>query len=89
MTNHIKQDIDTGHTLINLSVDSGKYGEIMTAYVNGMSIRSGSLHLQRIAERFIDCVLAACDFGGSEADARDEQRTEDELAMFIASATSK
>lgn len=84
-----KIDIDTGHTLINLTVEHGRYGTIVTAFVNGMSVRSGSLHLQRIAERFVDCVIAACDFGDTVADDRDSTRTEDSLLSFIQSVNTK
>jgi hypothetical protein len=83
-----KIDIDTGHTLINLNVEHGRYGTIITAFVNGMSVRSGSLHLPRIAERFVDCVITACDFGITDADNRDSLRTEDDLMAFIKSTTS-
>ena len=86
--NKDKIDIDTGHTLINLNVDHGRFGTIITAFVNGMSVRSGSLHLQRIAERFVDCVIVACDFGTSDADERDTLRTEDELMAFIKATTA-
>jgi len=82
----VKEDkihIDTGHTLISLNVDRGRYGTIITAFINGMSVRSGSLHLPRIAERFVDCVIMACDFGITDADNRDSLRTEDTLMAFI------
>ena len=86
--NKDKIDIDTGHTLINLNVENGRYGTIITAFVNGMSVRSGSLHLPRIAERFVDCVITACDFGITDADNRDSLSTEDELMAFIKATTS-
>lgn len=81
-----KIDIDTGHTLINLQVDSGRNGPIFTAFVNGMSVRSGSLHLRRITERFVDCVITACDFSDTDADDRDANRTSSEMEDFITQA---
>jgi hypothetical protein len=75
--------IDAGHTIISLESSSSRTGPIITAYVNGMSIRSSSLRFARMANAFIECVLSACAFpedGFSEAH---EDRVADEIGVFI------
>jgi hypothetical protein len=75
--------IDAGHTIISLESAPSRTGPIITAYVNGMSIRSSSLRFARMANAFIECVLSACAFpedGFSEAH---EDRVADEIGVFI------
>jgi hypothetical protein len=75
--------IDAGHVIIALESAPSRTGPIITAYVNGMSIRSSSLKFARMANAFIECVLSACAFpedGFSEAH---EDRVADEIGVFI------
>jgi hypothetical protein len=62
----IYTEIDAGHTLINMAVEEGRNGPIITAFVNGLSVRSSSLVLPRVVTLFTDAVLAACDFPDEE-----------------------
>jgi len=57
-------EIDTGHTVLNITHvnNYNTNGPIFTVYVNRMSVRSGSLHMPRILEAFLDAVTSACDF---------------------------
>lgn len=64
--------LDAGHTIINIQSENNKYGLTVTAYVNGLSVKSPSLKLARVVRVFVDVVLTACDFpndGYSEAHA--------------------
>ena len=74
-------EIDAGHTLINMAVEQGRNGIIITAFINGLSVRSNLLNLPRVVALFIECVLAACDFPDG-ADER-EADTYQELKQFI------
>lgn len=76
-------EIDAGHTLINMAVEQGRHGIIITAFINGLSVRGNLLNLPRVVALFIECVLAACDF----PDGADEQEanTYTALQQFVAS----
>lgn len=58
----VYHDIDAGHTLVSVSVEQGKHGKIITAFVNSLSVRSSSLELQRIMDGYVHTVVAACRF---------------------------
>ena len=75
--------IDARFTLINMTICESQDGVIITAYVNGMSVRSGSLFLPRVADVFIDTVVVACDFPDDEAYDEDIARLERDIACFI------
>ena len=55
-----KVQIDTGRDILTVESYSTRGTTIVTAYVNGISIRCGSLHLARVADAFADTVVAAC-----------------------------
>jgi hypothetical protein len=55
-----KVQIDTGRDILTLESTTTRNATIITAYVNGISIRSGSLHIVRIADAFVDTVVSAC-----------------------------
>lgn len=55
-----KVQIDTGRDILTLETNVTLNAKIVTAYVNGISIRSGSLQLARVADAFADTVVAAC-----------------------------
>lgn len=55
-----KVQIDTGRDILTLEANVTLNAKIVTAYVNGISIRSGSLQLSRVADAFADTVVAAC-----------------------------
>jgi hypothetical protein len=55
-----KVQIDTGRDILTLEANVTLNAKIVTAYVNGISIRSGSLQLARVADAFADTVVAAC-----------------------------
>ena len=68
------KEFDAGHTLVNVSRVEGPQGAILTAFVNGLSIRAaGSLALPRVAALFCECVITACNYEDTpEADAAAE-----------------
>lgn len=74
-----KVQIDTGHNILTLESYVTNRTLVVTAYVNGLSIRCNSLHLGRIADAFIDTVLTACAID----DDTDEQRVTVEITDFI------
>lgn len=76
-------EIDAGHTLINMAVEQGRNGIIITAFINGLSVRSNLLNLPRVVALFIECVLAACDF--PEGTDVQEAATYTALQQFVAS----
>jgi len=55
-----KVQIDTGRDILTLEANVTLNAKFVTAYVNGISIRSGSLQLSRVADAFADTVVAAC-----------------------------
>lgn len=75
--------LDAGHTLVNLCFDTGKNGLTVTAYTNGLSVKSPSLQLARVVRVFVDVVLTACDFpNGGHSDAH-AKRLGEELERYI------
>jgi len=58
----VYHDIDAGHILVSVSVEQGKHGKIITAFVNSLSVRSSSLDIQRIMDGYVLTVTAACRF---------------------------
>lgn len=74
-----KVQIDTGRDILTLESYFANRATVVTAYVNGLSIRCNSLHLGRIADAFIDTLLTACTIDNDE----DEQRVAVEITDFI------
>lgn len=72
---------DTGKTLITMSVERGRKGPIITAFVDGCSLRCGVLHIERMRDLFMSGVSAICD------DASDE--TLDEIESYILNVLSR
>lgn len=76
-------EIDAGHTLINMAVEEGRQGPIVTAFVQGLSVRSNSLTLPRVITLFTETVLTACDFPDGPEGEANEARTDGEIRAFI------
>lgn len=55
-----KLQIDVGSGILTIESYKARDTTIVTAYINGISIRCGSLHLDRIASAFVDSVISAC-----------------------------
>lgn len=77
-------EIDTGHTIINMTRDFYKNKIQVTAFVNGLSLRSSSLHVGRIRDLLVDSILTACDFpDGSDVE---ESQTYEAIDGYIQQA---
>lgn len=75
-----RTEIDTGCTILTVDVTDSPKGPLVTAYVNGVSVRCGSLHLERIFDRFIDCTMRAADL----TEGNDEYLSvRDDLELFV------
>ena len=74
---------DAGHTVINACVEDGVHGLTVTAFINGLSVKSPALRLDRIVRVFIDTVIAACDFPDNEFSDSNINRLSDELECYI------
>lgn len=74
-----KVQIDTGCDILTLESYNARGTAIVTAYVNGISIRSGSLHLERVAGSFCDTVLTACQI----EDSKTNSKVANEIEAFI------
>jgi len=81
-----KKQIDTGRDILTVESYNTRGTTIVTAYVNGISIRCGSLHLDRVAASFVETVLTACQV--DEGKSRDKMIDciEDELESFLTTA---
>lgn len=77
-----KVQIDTGRDILTVESYNTRGNTIVTAYVNGISIRCGSLHLDRVAASFVDTVITACQVD----DDKTANRIEDEVEAFINSS---
>jgi hypothetical protein len=77
-----KVQIDTGRDILTVESYTTRGTTIVTAYVNGISIRCGSLHLDRVAASFVDTVITACQVDDDKA----ANCIEDELEAFITTA---
>ena len=89
MTNDNQIEIDTGHTIISLTATDSKKGVIVTAYVNGMSCRCSNLHLPRVVDLFIDCVITACDYPDDGLQSDNITATEDTIFDYVTKAVNK
>ena len=78
-----KVQIDTGRDILTVESYTTRGTTIVTAYVNGISIRCGSLHLDRVAASFVATVITACQVDNDKS----ANCIEDELEAFITSAT--
>lgn len=77
-----KVQIDTGRDILTVESYIARGTTIVTAYVNGISIRCGSLHLDRVATSFVDTVITACQVDSDKT----ANRIEDEVEAFITEA---
>ena len=77
-----KVQIDTGRDILTVESYTTRGTTIVTAYVNGISIRCGSLHLERVAGSFADTVLTACQVD----DSKTLSRITNEIEAFITEA---
>jgi hypothetical protein len=77
-----KVQIDTGRDILTVESYNTRGTTIVTAYVNGISIRCGSLHLDRVAASFVDTVITACQVDNDKT----ANCIEDELEAFITEA---
>lgn len=80
-----KLQIDVGSGILTVESYKVRDTTIVTAYINGISIRCGSLHLDRIASAFVDSVISACRID-EDAPHITIDPIEDEIAAFIDSA---
>jgi hypothetical protein len=78
-----KVQIDTGRDILTVESYTTRGTTIVTAYVNGISIRCGSLHLDRVAASFVDTVITACQVDEGKSHDKTVNRIEDELEAFI------
>jgi hypothetical protein len=80
-----KLQIDVGRGILTVESCAGRDSTIVTAYINGISLRCGSLHLDRVRDAFVDSIISAC-----LTDEDDPHVTisliEDEIEAFINSA---
>jgi hypothetical protein len=74
-----KVQIDTGRDILTVESYTTRGTTIVTAYVNGISIRCGSLHLDRVAASFVDTVITACQVDNDKS----ANCIEDEIEAFI------
>ena len=81
---NIQTDIDTGNNILYIEHEVGRRSIIFTCYINSLSVRSGSLHLPRIRDVFIDAVVTAC-AGAVE----DEDRVADSVLAYIEETLSE
>lgn len=85
MTNN-KIQIDVGRGILTVESYDARGTNIVTAYVDGISIRCGSTHLSRVAEAFVDTVLTACQIDEGASFDETVDYVEQELFKFIASS---
>lgn len=74
---------DAGHTIINVCSEDGRHGLTVTAYINGLSVKSPALKLARVVRVFIDTVITACDFPNDGFSDSHMARLSDELECYI------
>lgn len=77
-----KVQIDTGRDILTVESYNTRGTTIVTAYVNGISVRCGSLHLDRVATAFVDTVITACQVDNDKA----ADLIEGEVEAFINSS---
>lgn len=76
-------DIDTGHTLLTLTMEDSKRGLLITAYVNNISVRSSAIQFARVADTFVKATMCACAFPCDRFSEPDRVRVSDEICEFI------
>ena len=81
-----KVQIDTGRDILTIESYTARDTTIVTAYINGISIRSGSLHLDRVASSFIDTVITACQVDEGKSHDKTVNCIEDQLEAFLTTA---
>jgi hypothetical protein len=88
-------EIDTGHNVLFIEHELGRYTDAMifTCYINSVSIRSSSLHLPRIRDTFISAVITACKLrhivGEDSIATRITQEVGDYIDQALATTTNK
>jgi hypothetical protein len=55
----------------------------VTAYINGLSVKSPALKLARVVRVFVDTVITACDFPNDGFSDSHMARLSDELECYI------
>lgn len=58
--NNNKLQIDVGRGILTIESCAGRDSTIVTAYINGISLRCSTLHLDRVRDAFVDSVVSAC-----------------------------
>jgi hypothetical protein len=80
-----KLQIDVGSGILTIESSVVRDTIIVTAYINGISLRCSTLHLARIASAFVDSVVSACQVSDDEPHVTVES-IGDEIEAFIDSA---
>jgi hypothetical protein len=78
-----KLQIDVGRGILTIESCAGRDSTIVTAYINGISLRCGSLHLDRVRDAFVDSIISACQIDDPHVMI---SLIEDEIEAFINSA---
>lgn len=79
----LQTDIDTGHTLLTLTIEDSRRGLLITAYVNNISIRSSAIRFARVTDTFVKATLCACAFPCDGFSEPHRARVSDEICEFI------
>lgn len=80
-----KLQIDVGSGILTIESSAVRDTVIVTAYINGISLRCSTLHLARIASAFVDSIVSACRISDDEPHVT-VSSIEDEIEAFIDSA---
>ena len=80
-----KLQIDVGSGILTIESAVARGAVIVTAYINGISLRCSTLHLARIASAFVDSVVSACQISDDEPQATVDS-IQDKIEAFIDSA---
>jgi hypothetical protein len=83
-------DIDTGHTVVSLSLESGRNGKpIVTAFANGLSARCNSIALPRSVALFARAVVVLANFPSPDgADKEDADQLERDIIAYVHSVNT-
>lgn len=79
----LQTDIDTGHTLLTLTMEDSRRGLLVTAYVNSISVRSSAIQFARVTDTFIDAAVCACAFPNDGFSEAHKTRVAHEIHDFI------
>ena len=75
--------LDTGSAILNVEAQIGADRTTFTTYINNVSIRGFSLHVERTRNTYVNCVASAAMCPSAE----DDDRLTKELTEFIESNT--